>query len=164
MQILGRAFILFCFCGLMACVQGPSLSEIPSIEYRGISKDTLNQGTGTEDFLTLFFHVEDGDGDIGNDPEDGVFNLFVFDNRTGNLYDQEKLIPKVPEGVSSKGVFIDLELTLFETCCLFPDNIPPCEFPAQYPLDSLTLDIYIKDRAGNQSNTITSETLYLRCN
>ncbi len=164
MQILGRALILFSLCVLTSCVQGPDLSEVPTITYQGLSKDTLNQGTATEDFLTLFFHVEDGDGDIGHDPEDNTFNLFVFDSRTGNLYDQPNLIPKVPEGVSSKGVFIDLELTLFETCCRFPDNIPPCNSPPQYPLDSLTLDIYIVDRAGNQSNTVTSETLYLRCN
>ncbi len=158
--LLSCLFILL----LAACVQGPNLSEIPALEYQGISKDTMDQGSGTADFLTLFLHIEDGDGDIGNDQEDGTFNLFVFDSRTGNLYDQANLIPKVPEGVSEKGVFIDMELTVFETCCLFPDNIPPCESPDLYPLDSLTLDVYLIDRAGNQSNTVSTETIYLRCN
>lgn len=164
MELFKTLAILLFSMLLGSCLEGPSLSEIPEIRYDGISKDSLDQGSGTSDFLTLFLHIEDGDGDIGHDEDEEIFDLFVLDSRTGSLYDQPNLIPEIPKGVSEKGVIIDMELTLFETCCLFPDNIPPCESPDDYPLDSLQLEIYIIDRAGNESNRVKSETIFLRCN
>jgi len=164
MQILFRILSLCYITSFISCVQGPNLSEIPALEYVSLSKDTMDQGFGTNDHLKLFLNIEDGDGDIGNDEEDGIFNLFVFDSRTETLYDQANLIPEVPSGIAQKGVLVEMELTVLQTCCLFPENIPPCESPIEYPLDSLYLDVYVVDRAGNQSNTVRSDIIYLRCN
>ncbi len=163
MEIFFRIIFFITLAGIVSCVQGPNLSEVPSLEYIKISKDTMLQGSGANDFLTLFLSIEDGDGDIGNDQEDGIFNLFVFDSRTDQLYDQANLIPEVPNGIAQKGVLIDMELTVLQTCCVFPENIPPCESPQAYPMDSLYLDIYIIDRAGNKSNTVRSDLIHLIC-
>lgn len=146
-----------------SCTKGPELSNIPYLEYQMLSKDTINQSVSTDDSFILFLHIEDGDGDIGNESSDGVFNLFITDSRTGEDYDQPVLIPKVPESVSKRGVLIDMELTLFPPCCLYSDSTPPCVPSSTNPLDSLTLDIHLIDRAGNMSNIVTTDKLYVRC-
>ncbi len=148
----------------ISCGKGPDISDVPSLEYTGMSKDTIKQSLVTDDSFVLYVHIEDGDGDIGDDTAANGFNFFIKDSRTGLDYDQPYLIPKVPEGLSKNGVFIDLELRLFPPCCIYPDNTFPCEISQQFPLDSLQLEISLMDRAGNISNTVTSDFLYLRCN
>ncbi len=147
----------------LSCTKGPNISNIPALEYQGVSKDTIRQSVTTDDSFVLFLHIEDGDGDIGNDDNDGVFNLFIIDSRTGQDYDQPVLIPKVPESVSKRGVLIDMELRLFPPCCIYDDSTPPCVQSSANPLDSLTLDIHLVDRAGNLSNTVTSDMIYILC-
>jgi len=159
--LLGLLAVIF---SMMSCGKGPNISDVPSLEYTGISKDTIKQSLVTDDSFILYVHIEDGDGDIGDDTATNGFNFFIKDSRTGEDYDQPYLIPMVPEGLSKNGVFIDLELRLFPPCCIYPDNTFPCEISEVFPLDSLQLEISLMDRAGNLSNTVTSDYLYLRCN
>ncbi len=167
-MVVQRYFFICFILGLLglisSCTQGPNLSDIPYLEYQMLSKDTIDQSVSTDDSFVLFLHLEDGDGDIGNESDESVFNLFIIDNRTGEDYDQPVQIPKIPESVSKRGVLIDLELTLFPTCCRFPDSTIPCEPSTSNPLDSLTMSIHLVDRAGNMSNVVTTDWLYLRCN
>lgn len=108
-------------------------------------------------FITIDF--EDGDGDIGKDQ---VLDLRVIDDRSGDVYDQTS-IPMLPEQGSSNGISGQITFKLFSTCCTFPDGIPPCESPMEYPTNELTLSMYITDRAGNQSNTVTTSSINLLC-
>lgn len=147
---------------VMSCVQGPDIPVTPSIEYMGKDKDTIVQSIGTDDSFVIFLRIEDGDGDIGHEG-DQSFNLFIIDSRTGEDFDQPVQLPIIPEGLSKNGVIIDAELRLFPPCCIYPDNTFPCEVSETYPLDSLSLDITVHDRAGNISNTVTSDLLYIRC-
>lgn len=159
--LVGLLVVIFT---LVSCGKGPDISNIPSIEFTGMSKDTIKQSLVTDDSFILYVHIEDGDGDIGDSSAANGFNFFITDSRTGLDYDQPYLIPMVPEGLSKNGVIIDLELRLFPPCCIYPDNTFPCEISDQFPLDSLQLEINLMDRAGNLSNTVTSDYLYLRCN
>ncbi len=111
------------------------------------------------DSLFITFDFEDGDGDIG---ENQILDLKVIDNRSGDLYDQTS-IPMLPEQGSSNGISGQIMFKLYSSCCVFPDGIPSCEAPAEYPTNDLSLDLYITDRAGNQSNIITTSQITLRC-
>lgn len=147
---------------LSSCVKSPGFSDIPEIEFLGFSSQSMVQSSLNSDSLFLQFSFTDGDGDIGFDPDVFDQNIFIIDNRTGDRYDAFKA-PVIPEQGASKGISGTVTLRLFTTCCLFPDNIPPCESPPQYKTDTLTLDIFIKDRAGNFSNRVTSSPIILEC-
>jgi hypothetical protein len=148
---------------LASCVKSPGFSDIPEIEFLGLSASSMDQGSLNSDSLFLQFTFTDGDGDIGFEAEFPDQNIFVIDNRTGDSYDAFKA-PVIPEQGSSKGIEGTVTVRLFTTCCLFPDGTPPCEAPPNFPTDTLTLDVYIKDRANNQSNQITTTPIVLFCN
>lgn len=159
------AFILLSFLlitGSMSCVTGPNLPVEPTLEYLGMDKDTIKQSLVTDDSFVLSLRIQDGDGDIGNEGNE-LFNLFIIDSRTGQDYDQPIQLPMLPEGLSQNGVIIDANLRLFPPCCIFPDGTFPCTASDEFPLDSLQLNITIQDRAGNISNSVTSDYLYIRC-
>ena len=111
------------------------------------------------DSLTLIIGFEDGDGDIGN--ELGI-NMNVIDNRTGNVYDSFRL-PPISEQGANNGVDGTIAVKLLNTCCFEPITMEPCIQDAGFPVDELTLDITITDRAGNVSNVITTPAISLQC-
>ena len=147
---------------LLACSDPPDYPIEPQIEFVGISKDTLSQSDLNEDSLLIRISYTDGDGDLGVDGDSPEQSIFVTDLRNGQLLDQAK-IPKVPEQGSSNGIFGELEFRLYTTCCLFPDLIPPCSNPAQYPTDTVVFEIYITDRAGHESNRVQTSPILLLC-
>lgn len=147
---------------LGACVTAPEFSDIPEIEFVGFSNNTMVQNSLNTDSTFVRFTFTDGDGDIGFDSDVFDQNIFIIDNRTDDRYDSFKA-PEVPEQGASKGISGEVTLRLFTTCCLFPDNIPPCESPPDFPRDTLTLDIFIVDRAGNMSNRVTTTPIVLFC-
>ncbi len=148
---------------LASCVKSPGFSDTPEIEFIGLSQNSMEQGSLNSDSLFLQFSFTDGDGDIGFEAEVFDQNIFITDNRTGERYDAFKA-PVIPEQGSSKGIEGTVTLRLFTTCCLFPDETPPCESPPNFPTDTMTLDISIKDRADNFSNQVTTTPIVLFCN
>lgn len=147
---------------IWSCVKSPGFSDVPEIEFIGFSEQSMVQNSLNADSIFVRFSFTDGDGDIGFESDVFDQNIFIIDNRTGDRYDAFKA-PVIPEQGASKGISGDVTLRLFTTCCLFPDNIPPCEAPPQYPTDTLTLDIFIKDRADNFSNRVTTTPIILFC-
>jgi len=157
-------FIIYMFFlfALGSCINAPDYPDEPFIEYIGISKATLNQNSLNTDSLFLNFSFTDGDGDLGHNPEDTSRNIFIKDLRTGKFQDKFKS-PFIPEEGIGNGITGDIRLLLFTTCCLFPDNIPPCSAPQQYPLDTVVYEVSLRDRAGNLSNKILTEPIVIRC-
>jgi hypothetical protein len=145
------------------CATSPDYPDEPEIGFQSFSKTQLRQGSINNDstFLTITF--KDGDGDLGLDDSVLETNLFLTDNRTGELFNQYKT-PFIPEEGIGNGIEGEMRILLFTTCCTFPDNIPPCAAPDLYPTNEITFDIYIVDRAGNKSNTLTTPPLTLLCN
>lgn len=164
-----RKFLLFLLIIIVGaslfnnCAKSPNYPDEPEIGFVGFSKTTLRQGSINNDSTFLTISFRDGDGDLGLDETVLETNLFLLDNRTGELYNQYKT-PLIPEEGVGNGVEGEMRILLFTTCCTFPDNIPPCESPDLYPTDEITFDVYIEDRAGNQSNVITTPPLTLLCN
>lgn len=164
-MIKGLFYILFIIANVIiinSCTIAPDYPDEPVIEYIGVSKATLDQGNLNTDSLFVYFSFTDGDGDLGQQATDTTRNIFIIDSRTGNVQDKFKS-PFIPEEGIGNGITGDVELLVYTTCCLFPDNTPPCEAPEKYPLDTIVYEIYMKDRAGNISNRIQSEPIILRC-
>ncbi len=160
-----RRLIILLFFGILlhSCINAPDYPDEPVIEYLGLSKNTIQQGSLPVDSLFLRLAFTDGDGDLGHNPQDTNKNVFIKDLRTGNFQDKFKT-PFIPEEGIGNGITGEIELLLYTTCCLFPDpSIPPCSAPQSFPLDTIVYEIYIKDRSGNLSNKIKTEPIIIRC-
>jgi len=158
---------LFLLCMVSACLyncaSAPDLSPIPTLEFVSVSKESMEQGSFNQDSLTLTLNFTDGDGDIGGLNGDISQNLFVIDNRIDTIADPF-VIPTIPEQGVNNGIRGQIKLRMYTTCCLIP-GIPACSPSApDFPFDEVSFDVYMVDRAGNQSNTVTTSMIKLLCN
>lgn len=119
------------------------ISKVPAIKFVSM---TPTSALKYSDKVVITFEFTDGDGDLGDNTPD-VKNLFCTDSRNSVTYEY-----RIPQ--------------------LAPDNAniiikgqQAFELPAQGFIDdshtseTATYSIYIKDREGNQSNTITTDVL-----
>jgi len=159
MRVLLQTLIALAVILIIACQNPPDYPLQPVIEYKSIAKNTLLQGTFMQDSTLLVLSFTDGDGDLGN--EDSV-SIFLIDNRDNFELPGFK-IPYIGEQGVGKGISGEISIVLPTTCCTYPNGVPPCQPSDIYPRDTLTYDLYIIDRAGNESNRITTEPIYLRC-
>jgi len=147
---------------LFSCADAPNFTDTPEIEFIGFSKTEISQSSGNEEFLTVSFSFNDGDGDIGQGDMSNTTDIIFIDNRTGEIYDQFKS-PFVPEQGSNNGLSGRIDIVVFSTCCVFDDGTPPCESPPNTPTNNLSFDITLTDRAGNVSNVVTTPSITLLC-
>ncbi len=141
------------------CIQPPEYPIIPEIELVGLSSLSMVQSSLNTDSTTVVFSFTDGDGDIGS-PE--VLNIFVTDLRD-NFVASRYRIPSIPEAGSNNGISGEITITLYTTCCVYPNGEPPCTPSETFPTDEVTYEIYITDQAGNKSNTIRTPPITLQC-
>lgn len=144
---------------LINCTQPPNFPDEPVIEFLSVSKQEFLQGTFVEDSIIVAFSFTDGDGDLGS--EDSI-NVFLRDSRDNFLANQYR-IPFIPEEGAANGISGEILVTVYSTCCTFPDGTLPCTPSETYPRDSLRYIIQIRDRAGNWSNEITTDLIYVLC-
>ena len=64
-----------------SCVQPPDYPKEPVIQYIGLSKTLMKQGTGYADSLLVTFSFTDGDGDLGFPESDPTASVFIRDSR-----------------------------------------------------------------------------------
>lgn len=124
----------------------PAFDIVPAIKIVELSQDTLVQ---FQDQLIIKIEYEDGDGDIG-DPDPDINTIFVKDARLEEE-DEYYLGPLAPEDseISIKGI-LDLKLS---TTFLLGNGTK----------ETTVFSIYLKDRAGNISNTVeTGEIIIVR--
>jgi len=155
---------IFTFLTLLAisfssCLKAPDYPLEPVIEFMSVSKSAFRQGFAARDSVIIAFTFTDGDGDLGSNDS---LNVFVTDSRD-NFVANKYRIPFVPEEGTGNGISGEIYITVYSTCCYFPDNTPPCTPSTQNPLDSLTYKIQIRDRAENWSNTIETDKIYVIC-
>lgn len=149
------------FIGVMAvnCITRPDFPIEPVIEFVSMNDNQMVQNSFNTDSIQVTFSFTDGDGDLGD--QDSL-NIFIRDNRDQFITSKYRLPELPPEG-AQRGVRGEITLTIYTTCCIFPDGTPPCEASLQYPTDTLRYDIYIRDRAGNISNTISTNPIIILC-
>ncbi|MCS6903759.1 MAG: hypothetical protein RML72_02635 [Bacteroidia bacterium] len=138
---------------------------IPRIEFvemkpRAISsKDTLcfiqNQ------CFSITFRFEDGDGDLGTNNFSGPPNIFITDNRPNlpynnpPIYYNGKLNFRLPRSLTPE----TRNQSIQGTITIAMPYIPIINFFDEP--DTTTFSIYIVDRSGNKSNTITTPPLVI---
>lgn len=149
---------------LIGCTEPPDYPDEPRIEYIGVNKNSIVQGsaTGISDTLIIRFSFTDGDGDLGSD----TTNFFIRDSRDNTLI-PNRIFP-IPEQGSGNGVSGEITVRIPNKvagpniCCIFPDR-RVCQTDPRFAQDTFSYLIQIADRAGNLSNQIRTQTLTILC-
>lgn len=152
-------FIAACLSIFSSCLPEPSFSDIPFIESRGMTKNFMDQSSpGAQDSTLTTIYFEDGDGDLGGDS----LAVFVIDNRTG-MVDVQYRVTEIPiEGVSS-AISGTISFPIFASCCVYDTGQLPCSTSDPLVDQVITYEVYIVDRAGNESNRIMLSPITLSC-
>jgi hypothetical protein len=148
---------------ILACVNPPDYPDTPVIKYLGVNKIQVNQDNRpllAEDTLSIRFSFTDGDGDLSlNDTTD----VFLYDSRFPSLANPYK-IPTIPLDGTGNGIRGEITINILSSnriCCI--ENGFPCPSNPQNPVDTFSYEIQIRDRAGNLSNRIRTETIDIIC-
>ncbi|MEM8908469.1 MAG: hypothetical protein AAGD05_11530 [Bacteroidota bacterium] len=154
---LGLALLSF-----VACTQPPDYPDEPIIEYKTMTKNTMLQGSVNNDSLLMTVTFTDGDGDLGEmgDNRDPQSSVYLVDTRINDTL-TPRTIPFVPEQGAGNGISGDMSFTVFTTCCIYLGQA--CQVFEDQPIDTVRYLIQIKDRAGNFSNVVESEPIFLLC-
>ena len=124
------------------CKKEDFVDPVPKIEIQSVVPTTVAE---FQDEVIVKLSYEDQDGDIGHSDADSLL-LFVQDSRL-TVPDLYHIPPVSPEGDS---------LNVFGTISV--------ELTAPFLLgnggnESITYSIWLRDRAGNYSNTVETETI-----
>jgi hypothetical protein len=126
-----------------ACKKEKPISNAPVIQFVSMSP---NPAIKYQDEITIAFKYTDGDGDLGENTPD-VKNLFVTDSRNNVTYQYR--IPQLAPDNSTIAITGNQ-----------PFVLPPQGFiDDNNATESAVYSIYVKDRAGNQSNIIQTPSL-----
>jgi hypothetical protein len=156
-------FSLLCGMLIIACVNPPDYPDTPVIEYLGTNKAQVRQGIASlpNDTLSIVFSFTDGDGDLSI--EDST-DVFLYDSRFPSIATQYKL-PAIPEDGTGNGIRGEITINIQSAntgiCCI--ENGFPCPNNPQNAIDTFSYEIQIRDRAGNLSNKIRTETIDIIC-
>lgn len=151
--------IIVLFITFFSCTQAPDFPVEPVISNFRLNKSILLQGLEKQDSIQFIIDFTDGDGDLGSNDS---LNIFILDNRDNSTFEQFQ-IPFIPEAGANNGIQGTITAYANSTCCTFPNQQPPCTPSEEYPTNELTFTIYIKDRAGNESNHLESPVITLLC-
>jgi hypothetical protein len=156
-------FMLFSI-GFAACVRPPDYPIEPRLEFVGLSKSTVLQDglVGPRDTFFLTVSFTDGDGDIGFQDSDST--LYVVDTRKKGSrirVNDVQGLPSVPQQGAGNGITGEIRMRIFGGCCT--NSLIPCSAPFTFPRDTVIYEVYIKDRAGNESNRIAIPPVYILC-
>lgn len=144
---------------VFACSNPPDYPLEPTIDFISFSKTSMQQGTNPNiDSVLLTLSFTDGDGDIGSEDSIGIFLVDTRDD-----FQQPGFrIPFVGQQGVGKGISGELYIALPTSCCYYEDGRTPCEKSAGVT-DELVYELWIEDRAGNESNHIDLSPILLRC-
>ncbi len=134
--------------GLHACLKPPSYPITPALTFDSVTPDSCHQTTDTVVFKINF---TDGDGDLGVKQGENTADFFMTDSRTGFVY--SNLIPFVEPIGNIKAISGNFTYSTVLSCR-----------PNHPGFDTTSYSIYIVDRAGHQSNTVTTPPIVLKCN
>lgn len=162
---------LLAIVGFSACLKGPEYAIEPQITNVTIDKTEIDNFV--ESFV-VSIDFEDGDGDLGAIPDpDGenpasFDNVFLIDNRVNIGLDSVFIRPFSVETLTPSGgnQAIDgtIRVTINEICCFNDTGSAAC-FPndARVETNEVVFDVYLIDRAGNQSNIMQTPPLTIMC-
>ncbi len=166
-KIFTPLLLLLLSMGLWTCANPPEYPIEPIIRYMGISKNQIDQNgsfTGKPDTIEIRFAFTDGDGDLGSTKEE---NLYVTDSRTDiPLPFAISPIPQLGAGEALQGE-ISIKLTNESStgsfCCLDKRANTVCFVRRDFPSDTLSFLIQLKDEKGHLSNKIKTDRITILC-
>jgi hypothetical protein len=133
--------------------QKNTVSKIPFIDLIAFGPDSSIRVNLDTPFIQ--FHLVDGDADIGVD--DNTSAIFLLDSRFDSAY------MKIPFPAID-GSIEDPKKGLEGKCTFFPDPLPVPRDDSLHNVtgDTLYYRIFITDRAGHHSDTITTHSLIIK--
>ena len=134
---------LFAIVLLFSCKKEEAMS--PFLLFESISPTNVQEYT--DDIIIAIFY-SDVDGDLGENEPD-IHNLFVEDNRNGIMY--QFRIPHLAPDNNSIAIEGNFNIT-----------INGSGITDESSSQLLNYAIYVTDRAGNKSNTITTSTITIQ--
>ncbi len=149
-----------------SCVKRPDYPIEPVIEFVGINKQAIAQGSPSAalDTLAITFGFTDGDGDLGY--SDGTLDIFLTDSRDG--FEETLKLPVIPSQGTGNGVSGEITIRIFNKpfniCCTYPTGQVPCTPSTVFPIDTFSYAIRIRDRAGHFSNSVQTDRITILCN
>jgi len=131
-----------------------SMSKIPKIALVSMTPDSVRAGNSF-DTVFIIFHLQDGDADLGNDQSGTKYDIYMKDSRNDSV--QGYFFPPIDQKIENPQYGIQGYCTFkLQGAFLIPrsDHI--------LTGDTVHYDIYIKDRAQNESNHITTPDIYIK--
>jgi hypothetical protein len=138
-NFMKKYFLLICIVALLyACKKDKKIySDVPEINLISVSSTSVAEG----DPVTFVISYVDGDGDLGENTAN-VYNLFLTDTRVNVTYKYRiKQLAPDNANIIIKG---NLDVLLGSTAITDSSDS-----------QSVIYKMYVVDRAGHQSNTIT---------
>ena len=151
LYLVGIAIVLT---GIVAsCKKTKNNNKLPVITFQGLDSNTVVSGA-SYDTVFIRFQVVDGDGDIAHVKDNnGDRDIYITDSRTGEVL--QYWYPDIPSGTINPDEGVNAFVTLKVLAAFLSTRL-------DHPLgDTLTYDLYVKDRAGNKSNVITTPKIYI---
>ncbi len=138
---------------LVSC-EKPVTSNIPQITLMYAGPDSVS----VVDTLTILLSVQDGDADLGVSPSSGGADIYVKDKRYDSADYKGYFFPELDPEILDPDKGVTAKCYLFLTSDQIqrrPDSI--------YAVlgDPTTLEIYVKDKAGNESNHVLTGEIRL---
>ena len=140
----GLTYILIALL-LFACKKDETLSVVPAIEFHNITPLIAQEYI---DDIIITISYTDEDGNLGENNPD-IHNLFVQDNRNDIEYEY-----RIPELTPSGS---DISIT-----GNFNIKINGTGITDESSSQKVNYDIYVKDREGNKSNTVTTSSITIQ--
>lgn len=150
---------------LPSCRKNKTISDQPTLEYRGYEENTYDNGLVDNFLFELFFTDGDGnvgfEGDIGSidDCDSSSYNLFIrYFEKTDGVYQEvfpadscspfHNILPDLtPEGQNKT-----LEGNIFA-------NFIYSAYPTSLEVDSVKFEFKLEDREGNETAWVSSDPI-----
>lgn len=168
MRILSFSAIIITLAGFLSCDKIEVQSPLPEIEFRSFEVFDTIDGLGNRMKAgRLKFYFEDGDGDLGlnapqSEEEEATNLFFILYRKTDGVMtpapdnDRLKTSPYRIPFMERQGINKMLKGIIAVTIFYINFN--------QGDTDTIMYDFYIRDRAGNDSNTATTTEIPLSKN
>lgn len=145
------------FAGLFAaCKDEESLSTTPSISFVSLEPRVI-RGASPDDSTFLEFRFADGDADLGVGADaTGEEDFFLVDSRDGTVL--SFLFPDIADELRDPAKGMTGTAVLIMPAALITPRLDSLHLANG---DTLRYEVYVKDRAGHESNHFTTPDLIL---
>lgn len=144
------------FLALAACHKN-TISKIPQITFESLTPDSVK--AGSQDTVSITFRYVDGDADLGNRPaNDTSYDVYLKDSRYDTGY-VGIYLPDIASQAEDATKGMEGVCTIKQLAAFL---VPRQDSLHMATGDTLHYEMYIKDRAGHESNHITTTSFIIK--